>query len=322
MTLALLTFFATLTIVLGSYWAVVARPEAQVSGRVRQRLFLKVDHPIGAESVMKGGPSRQAGAGLLGTLVNWHQRYAVASAARLIESAGMRTDPARLIAGTAIALTANIIVLSIMNAGTLVTLIVGLLTPLAPYAYVRRAAHARLRAFEEIFPDAISLMARALRAGHALTTTLSMVADEVQEPVKSEFRALSEQHQYGLPLPQVLRTFARRIPAIDVRFFVTAVLTQRETGGNLAEVLDNLGTVTRDRSRVRQQLRVLTAQGRMTGWILAALPLVLGGILYLFNPVHVNAFVKDPLGLRMLEAALVLEAIGAVLIQKIVSVEY
>jgi tight adherence protein B len=234
----------------------------------------------------------------------------------------MRTDPARLILGTAIALGVNIVVLSLVDAGALVTLLVGLVTPLVPYAYIRRAAHARLRAFEAIFPDAIGLMARALRAGHAITTTLSMVADEIEEPVKSEFRALYEQHQYGLPLPQVLRTFARRIPLIDVRFFVTAVLTQRETGGNLAEVLDNLGTVTRDRFRVRRQLNVLTAQGRMTGWILAALPVGLGLIIYLFNPTHVNAFLKDPLGLRMLEVALILEVIGAVLIRKIVSVEY
>ena len=322
MTLALFTFFAALTLVLGSYWALVVRPEAQVSTRVRQRLFLKSDRPIGASSVVKGGASRETGEGLVSTILSWHRRHAVASAARLIESAGMRTDPTRLIAGTAIALMVNIVALSLLDASPLVTLIAGLITPLVPYAYIRHAAHARLRAFEEIFPDAIGLMARALRAGHAVTTTLSMVADEVDEPVKSEFRALHEQHQYGLPLAQVLRTFARRIPLIDVRFFVTAVLTQRETGGNLAEVLDNLGAVTRDRFRVRRQLRVLTAQGRMTGWVLAALPLVLGGILYLFNPTHVAEFVKDPLGLRMLQAALVLEVIGAVFIRKIVSVEY
>jgi tight adherence protein B len=322
MTLVLLTFFTTLTIVVGSYWAFVARPEAQVAGRVKQRLFLKVERPIGATSVVKGRASKEAREGLAGKIAAWHQRYAVASAARLIESAGMRTDPARLIAGTIIALAINIVVLSVLNAGALVTLLAGLLTPLVPYAYIRRAAYARLRKFEEIFPDAISLIARALRAGHAFTTTLAMVADEIPEPVKSEFRALHEQHQYGLPLPQVLRTFARRIPLIDVRFFVTAVLTQRETGGNLAEVLDNLGTVTHDRFRVRKQLRVLTAQGRMTGWILAALPVALGAVIYLFNPTHVRSFVSDPLGRQMLEVALVLEVIGAVFIRKIVSVEY
>ena len=131
-----------------------------------------------------------------------------------------------------------------------------------------------------------------------------------------------EQHNYGLPLPQVLRTFATRIPLMDVRFFATAVLMQRETGGNLSEVLDNLATVTRDRFRVRRQLRVLTAQGRMTGWILATLPAALGLALYILNPTQMNAFVKDPLGFRLLELAIVLQLVGVVAIRKIVAVQY
>jgi tight adherence protein B len=321
-TLALLTFFATLTLVIGSYWAVVARPEAQTSARLRQRLQVKISRPVGATSIVKSAAAGRAPRGLIGALVKWHRRYAVASAARLIESAGMRTDPARLIAGTAVALMLVVVVLSLLHAGALVALIAGLLTPFVPYVYIKRAAHARLRALEEIFPDAIGLMARALRAGHALPTTLAMVAEEMAEPIKSEFRMLHEQHQYGLALPQVLRTFAKRIPLVDVRFFATAVLMQRETGGNLAEVLDNLATVIRGRFRVRRQLQVLTAQGRMTGWILIALPIGLGGVLYVLNPGHVQHFIRDPIGIQMLEAAAVLEAVGAVLIHKIVSVEY
>ena len=322
MTLALLTFVLTLTIVVGSYWAMVVRPEAQLSGQLLQRLRMKASRPVGAASVVKGTARGDLSTGLVSTLVKWHHQYAVASAARLIESAGMRTDPRRLVAGTAIALTLVVIALQIAHAGPLIALTAGFLTPLVPYFYIRRAARTRLAAFEETFPDAIGLMARALRAGHALTATLVMAADEVAEPVKSEFRAMYEQHNYGLPLPQVLRTFATRIPLMDVRFFATAVLMQRETGGNLSEVLDNLATVTRDRFRVRRQLRVLTAQGRMTGWILATLPAALGLALYILNPTQMNAFVKDPLGFRLLELAIVLQLVGVVAIRKIVAVQY
>jgi tight adherence protein B len=322
MTLALLTFIVTLSMVLGSYWALVVRPELQLSGRLRRRLQGKVSRPIGSESVVKGG-ARMAPAGAIrGTLSAWHRRYAVAAVARLIESAGMRTRPRWLAGGTAIALTLVVVVLQIAHAGALVILIAGVLTPLVPYFYIRRAASARLQKFEEVFPDAVSLMGRALRAGHALTTTLAFVADEVPEPVKSEFRALYEQHNYGLPLTQVLRTFATRIRLMDVRFFAIAVLTQRETGGNLAEVLDNLGNVMRDRFRVRRQLHVLTAQGRLTGWILAALPVVLAIAFYLMNPSQMKAFVADPVGLRLFETAIVLEVVGVVAIRKILKVEY
>ena len=320
MTLVLLTFFSTLTIVVGGYWIIVSRPEANVAERLRLRLQVKTNRPVEA-SVVKGAAA-QVGAGVVGTLVKWHREHAVKRAARLIDSAGMRTDPARLIAGTGIALILVVILLEIAHAGALLALVAGLMTPLVPYAYLRYAAQARLSAFEESFPDAIGLMARALRAGHALTTTLVMVADEMAEPVKSEFRVLYEQHQYGLPLSHALRRLTTRIPLIDVRFFATAVLMQRETGGNLAEILDNLGAVTRDRFRIRRQLRVLTAQGRITGWILVGLPIGLAAILYAFNSGHMNAFVKDSLGIRMLEGAAVLELIGAVLIRKIVAVEY
>jgi tight adherence protein B len=321
MTIALLTFVMTLTTVLGTYWALVLRSEAQVSVRLRQRIQVKnVDRPVGS-SIVKSGATDDA-TGLFSALVNWHRQYTVAATGRLIESAGMRTDPAWLVGGTAIALTLVVVVLQIARAGWPIALAAGVITPLVPYFYIRRAARARLNAFEETFPDAISLMARALRAGHALTSTLAMVADEIPEPVKSEFRALYEQHNYGLPLPQVLRTFAARIPLIDVRFFATAVLTQRETGGNLAEVLDNLGTVTRDRFQVRRQLRVLTAQGRMTGWILGGLPIVLALVLYFVNPSQMASFLADPVGVRLMEAAIALQVVGMLLIRKIVTVAY
>ncbi len=126
-----------------------------------------------------------------------------------------------------------------------------------------------MRLFEDQFPQAIDLIASSLRAGHAFTTGVSMVADEVPDPTGAEFRLLYDQQNYGMPLPDALKAFARRVPLLDARFFITAVLTQREAGGNLAEVLDNLSTLIRERSRVKRQVRVASAHGRITGWVLS-----------------------------------------------------
>lgn len=322
MSFVLLTFVLTLTLVLGSYWALVVRPEGQTSGRLRQRLRIKRDLPVGVASVVKGTAPAADSPGIAGQLRRWHRRYAVAAAGRLIESAGMRTDPQWLIGGTALTLFIVVTALRTMNAGWWVALIAGVLTPFVPYSYIRYLARRRLHAFEEVFPDALSLMSRALRAGHALTSTLALVADEIAEPVKSEFRALYQQHNYGLPLTQVLRTFALRIPLMDVRFFATAVMTQRETGGNLAEVLDNLAGVMRDRFQARRQIRVLTAQGRTTGWFLGAIPIVVSLGMYLINPSQMNEFIADPVGSKLLLLAIVLEVAGTLAIRKIVVMDY
>jgi tight adherence protein B len=322
MGVALITFVLTLVVIVGTYWVLVARPEARTAERLRQRIQLKSERPVGSASVVKGGQTEVAGTGPLARLRHWHRQYAVTAAARLLESAGMRTDPQWLVGGTALMLVFVVSALRATEAGWRVALAAAVLTPLVPYLYIKHLARRRLARFEEVFPDAISLMARALRAGHALTSTLAAVADEVPEPVKSEFRALHHQHNYGLPLQQVLRTFATRVPLIDVRFFVTAVLTQRGTGGNLAEVLDNLATVMRDRFRVRRQLRVLTAQGRMTGWVLGAVPIVVALGMYLVNPAQMSDFATDPLGVRLLQAAIALEIVGVAAIRKIVTLDY
>lgn len=322
MTIAILTFVVTLSIVLGAYWMLIVRPEAQVSSRLRKRLEVKANRPVGSESVVKGAARGQKRGGLIGKLAAWYQRYTVEAAGRLIESAGMRTDPKWLVGGTAIALMIVQTILQLADAGVAARAMSAIATPLIPYFYIRHAAAARLGKFEEMFPEAVNLMSRALRAGHALTTTLAMVAEEMDDPIRSEFRALHEQHTYGLPFTQVMRTFAKRIPLMDVRFFAVAVLTQRETGGNLAEVLDNLAGVMRDRFRVRRQLRTLTAQGRMSGWILGLLPVVLCVALFLFNPGPMLAFFADPVGLQLLIAAVVLEIVGVFSIKHILRTEY
>jgi len=315
MTLAVLTFMFTLSTVLVSYWALVLRPETRMAAQVRARLRVKAAAPAG--SLVKRG-----GFDLSGDAASWYRRRVVGPVAVLMERAGLRLNPARLVIGTALGAVATFCVCLAAQAAAPPALVVAVMTPLVPYFYLRAAANRRMAALEGAFPEAIDLMARALRSGHALTASLGMIAEEMTEPVRSEFRLLYEQQNYGLPVPQVLKAFALRMPLPDVRLFVTAVLTQRDTGGNLAEILDNLASVTRDRFRIRRQLRVLTAQGRMTGWILAMFPLGLACVLWLVNPSHMRAFLADPMGVRMLQIAVVLQIAGTLMIRRIVSVEY
>jgi tight adherence protein B len=191
-----------------------------------------------------------------------------------------------------------------------------------PYWFVKFARNKRMFKFEEYFPEAIDLIARALRAGHALPTGLSMVAEEMQAPVGTEFRTLYDEQNFGLTLPDAMRNFARRIPVLDARFFVTAVLTQRESGGNLAEVLDNLSAVIRERFKVKRQIRVISAHGRITGVVLAFLPPCLAAATLFIAPDHLGTLTGDPLGVRMIIGALVLQVVGTLLMRKITQIEY
>ena len=191
-----------------------------------------------------------------------------------------------------------------------------------PFIIVRIAESRRVQQFEDQFPQAIDLIASSLRAGHALTTGVLMVADEVQDPLGAEFRLLYDQQNYGMPLPEALKAFARRVPLLDARFFITAVLTQREAGGNLAEVLDNLSNLIRERSRVKRQVRVASAHGRITGWILSSMPPILAGVMMVVAPEHMRSFIHDPLGVRMIIVALLLQVVGTMAIRRIVNVEY
>jgi tight adherence protein B len=180
----------------------------------------------------------------------------------------------------------------------------------------------RISKFEEQFPECLDLLARALRAGHAFTTGLLMVADEMPQPVGPEFRIIYDQQNFGLPLAQSLRSFAERVPLLYAKFFVTAVMTQRESGGNLAEVLDNLGSVIRDRFKVKRQIRVISAHGRLTGWVLTAVPPVLAFVQFIIAPENLKFLFNDPMGLRFVEAAIFLQITGALIIRRLVKIEY
>jgi tight adherence protein B len=190
-----------------------------------------------------------------------------------------------------------------------------------PFLYLRIKRTRRLHAFEEAFPEALDLMARALKAGHAFATGLKMVADEMSEPVGPEFRKTFDEQNFGLPLKDALTSLTIRIPILDVRFFSTAVMIQRETGGNLAEILENLAHVVRERFKILRQVRVYTAHGRLTGYVLLALPVFLMIALAFINPDHMNLLFREPIGHKLLAAAAVMQVVGYFWIRQVVKIE-
>lgn len=190
-----------------------------------------------------------------------------------------------------------------------------------PPLVVRHRRAARLHHFEEHFPEALDLISRAVRAGHAFSAGLKMIGDEVDDPVGTEFRKTFEEQNFGLPLADALYHLAARVPLLDVQFFVTAVLIQHDTGGNLAEILDNLSGVVRERFKIRRQVRVHTAHGRMTGYVLMALPVVLLIALSFINPDHVGLLFNERMGQAMLVGAVVMQAVGYMWIRQVVKIE-
>ena len=190
-----------------------------------------------------------------------------------------------------------------------------------PFIFLRMKRTRRLRAFEEAFPEALDLIARALKAGHAFATGLKMVADEMPEPIGPEFRKTFDEQNFGLPLKDALANLTVRIPLLDVRFFSTAVLIQRETGGNLAEILENLGHVVRERFKILRQVRVYTAHGRLTGYVLLGLPAFLAIALAFINPDHMQLLFTERLGHMMLGATVIMQTVGYFWIKQVVKIE-
>jgi tight adherence protein B len=190
-----------------------------------------------------------------------------------------------------------------------------------PYSAVSFRRQKRFEKFEELFPEAIDTLARAVRAGHAFTTALEMISNEVAEPLAGEFRKLYEEQKFGMPVRDALMNLTERVPLVDVKFFVTAVMLQRETGGNLAEILDNLSYVIRERFKIQRQVRVHTAQGRLTMALLMAMPPVVVAILAVFSPDFVHPLFYDPAGHILLVASIALQTTGYFVIRRIIRIQ-
>ena len=325
--LSLLTFIAFFSAIWGAYWFLVVRPEQQASAAVMHRLRGQK----GATAAVRRQLERQVRA--LSSIPSFDALLTrgearTASLQLLIDQSGANIKLGTLLLSSALVavlvLVAALWILAGLDSVFLVPLVLAAaaLAAYAPFEVLKVMRGRRMRKFEEQFPEALDLMARALRAGHAFTTGIEMVADELPDPVGREFRLLYEQQNYGMEMSEALRAFAERLMLLDARFFVTAVLIQRESGGNLAEVLDKLAGVIRDRYKVKRQMRVVSAHGRVTGWILVGLPPALFLVMTAMNPDYRTTMFGTALGAQMLWGALVLQVTGTLIIRKIVNTEY
>ena len=190
-----------------------------------------------------------------------------------------------------------------------------------PYSFVSYRRQKRFEKIEELFPEAIDTLARAVRAGHAFTTALEMISNEVSEPLAGEFRQLFEEQKFGMPVRDALTNLTERVPLVDIKFFVTAVMLQRETGGNLAEILDNLSYVIRERFKIQRQVRVYTAQGRLTMALLMGMPPIIVTIMLTLNPAFIRPLFTDPIGHTLLVAGIALQTVGYFVIRKIIRIQ-
>lgn len=238
-----------------------------------------------------------------------------------LSQAGLKMKPAKLLMICGLVAVGCGLIIARFVPRLPIALAAGLLFGLVPIGIVAWLRTRRLRQFEEHFPDALDLLGRAVRAGHAFTTGLEMIAKESAEPIAGEFRTAFDEQNFGLPLRDALLNLTDRIPLIDVRFFVTALLIQKETGGNLAEILDGLAHVIRDRFRIYREVRTRTAQGRLTAAILIALPPFMMAALAVLNPSYIGILFNDPRGVTVLTVAAFLQVIGTGILWKIIHIE-
>lgn len=209
-----------------------------------------------------------------------------------------------------------------LRTGTVIfAVLIGLLVGGGPLVYVFNKRRERFNKFEQDLPEALDLMVNAMRAGHSFISSLGLVAQDTADPIGGEFRICCDEQSYGLELRTALSNLLIRVPLQDMRIVVTAILIQKESGGNLAEVLDKTAYLIRERFRLRRQVRVHTAQGRLTGWILSFLPVALGAALYMLNPKTMRILWTDPLGLKLLYLAAAMTIAGALIIRKIVNMD-
>jgi tight adherence protein B len=240
---------------------------------------------------------------------------------RRLSQAGMNARPGKFILITILCGAACGLLVVNYTRVPLLALMATFFGGLIPNLYVSWRRSRRFHRFEEKFPEAIDLLGRSTRAGHAFTTSLELIATELGDPVAGEFQKLFEEQKFGLPLRDALMNLSDRLPLIDVRFFVTAVLLQRETGGNLAEILDKLSHTIRERFKILRQVRVFTAQGRLTLLILMILPPGLVTVMMVMNRDFVQPLFTDPIGHWLIAIGAVMQTIGFFLIRRIIDIK-
>lgn len=316
-----IVFVVGVGIVMGGYAGLTKVPAMLAQKRLEGRLEeiskpLDADKPDGAVLVKT---RREGPLPFLDKLASGTARGS--AIATWVEQSGANISiSALLLTATAIAVVLGFVVARLTRSPFGIP-IGGVLGFAVPFLVLNIKRTRRMRVFEEQFPEALDLISRALKAGHAFATGLKMAADEMQDPVGPEFRKTFDEQNFGLPLKDALQNMTERVPSLDVRFFATAVLIQRETGGNLSEILENLAHVVRERFKILRQVRVYTAHGRLTGYVLLALPAFLAVALMFINPEHMQLLFREHMGHVMLVLAIVMQMVGYFWIKQVVKIE-
>jgi tight adherence protein B len=240
----------------------------------------------------------------------------------MIQQADLQWTVGRIIFGSLMLVSIGAVLANWWITTGPVAWVLGLVCGALPYGYIRWKRNYRCNKFNQLLPEAIDLMSRGLRAGQALSATVETIAQECEDPVRSEFRRAADEQSYGLPFREAMLNLSRRVPVPDLQFLVTAVLVQKETGGNLAQILDKTSQVIRERVKVAGQIRVRTAQGRLTGIVLCALPFVVFVGLNALNPGYGNILFETAEGRKVMTYAGTMMLIGIFLIRRIVKVRF
>ncbi len=321
MLVPIVVFMFVVGLIMAAYFALTTLPSMMASRELETRLR-DVSAPAEVGSDEDSSILRQTKSGPLPFIDRVLDATPLGHALkRLIERSGVDTTPSAMIVAAIVAAIAAAFTASLLTNRSIVLPIAMVVGMAAPFLWMRHKAKRRLKRFEEQFPEALDLLSRAIRAGHAFQTAMGMVASELPEPVGPEFKKTFEQQNYGLPLKDALNELADRISLLDVRFFVTAVLIQRDTGGNLSEILDNLAHVVRERFKILRQVRVHTAHGRFTGYVLLALPAFLSIALMWINPEHMGLLFSERMGHIMIGIALTLQTVGFFWIRQVIKIE-
>lgn len=320
MLMVILMFFVGVGVVLGGNALLTKVPAMMEQRRLNQRLLDISGAPEpaeGEESLVKRDPT--------GPLPAVDRLVAGTRAGswlgKLIEQSGVRTTPSAIVVGTMVLAMTFMMVPRLFGNIPFLPLLTAAAGGALPISMLMYKRSKRLAKYEEQFPEALDLLSRALRAGHAFQTAMGMVATDLKEPVGPEFKKTFDQQNYGLPLRDSLFQLVERVPLLDVRFFVTAVLIQRDTGGNLAEILDNLASVVRERFKIRRQIKTHTAHGRFTGLVLLGLPAGLAVILTMMSPDHMGPLFTHRIGQMLIMGCVVMQTIGFFWIKKIINIE-
>ena len=319
--MVLLAFLFGAGVVIALFYGSTGLPEQmarrQMQGRIDELVRGPLGDEVGSTDLIKGDATGMVP--VLDRVIGQTSRGL--SMAKWIEQSGVKTTVSGLLVISAGLAVVGFFIGAMMSVVLLVRVVVAIVFAAIPTVMIKVKRQRRFNKFEEQFPEGLDLMSRALKAGHAFSTGLKMVADEMEDPVGPEFRKTFDEQNFGLPLKDSLANLIERIPLLDVRFFATAVLIQRDTGGNLAEILENLASVVRERFKILRQVRVYTAHGRFTGWVLLALPGALAVALAFINPDHMNLLFRERIGQTLLGIAAVMQFIGYMWIRVIIKIE-